>query len=220
MSNMSSNALVREQPRSRRAVLILCIAVIAAFLGIPERAAVASPLSRLDAAVRVSAGMGMLEERTYAYPGVDLVGTLRFGASMRGFVDLQLGYVPLDSHTYLADGRMMRAAMAGGTRLLTSGALRLGGVFALETITFHADPDVLTEHPGVDILVSRSRVVPALGLEMSYDVSASLAVGAFSRVDLAEVVLFREGDMDPQASGEEERARLVLFGLFAEVRIR
>jgi hypothetical protein len=145
---------------------------------------------------------------------VDLVGALRFGPARRGFVDVQVGYAPLDNHTFLADGRMIRLAMTGGARLLASGALRLSGTFALENLIFHADPDVLADHPGVDLLLSRGGLVPALGLEAGYDLGSSIAVGVFGRAGLGDVALFRDDD-----SGEEKRARLVLAGFFIEFRV-
>jgi hypothetical protein len=190
------------------------MAAIIAGLGALEGAAVADPLPRLGGAVRVWAGWGDFKELTWAYPGVDLVGTLRFGPARRGFVDLQIGYAPLDSHTFLSDGRMTRLAMTGGARLLANAALRLSGTFALETVFFHADPDILAEHPGVDLLASRSGVVPALGLEACYDLRSSMAVGIFGRAGLTEVTLFRD-----EVSGEEARARLLLAGFFVEFRL-
>jgi hypothetical protein len=209
-----------------RLVLFVWSAVIAAALGmIPESAAVARPLShqltRFDAAIRVSAATGRLAEITWAYPGVDLVGTMRLGPARRGFVELQLGYVPVDNHTFLADGRAVRLAVVGGARFLPGRTLRLGAAFAFETLFFHADPDVVNEHPGGDVLAPRVDFFPAAGLEVSYDLGAAVSVGVFGRVGLTEVTLFREGDVDPQATGGEEgRARLVLLGFFVQVRLR
>jgi hypothetical protein len=172
-------------------------------------------------ALRVSVATGHLAEVTWAYPGVDLLGTLRFGPARRGFVELQLGYVPVDSHTFLADGRAVRLAVAGGARFLPGRALRLGGSLAFEGLFFHADPDVVIEHPGVDLLASRTGFFPAAGLEASYDLSAAVLAGVFGRAGVTDVVLFREGDVDPEATGGEEgRARLVLVGFFVQVRLR
>lgn len=83
-------------PAAKTVILIARVAVLVTCLGAPAGTAVADPLPRLDAAVRVSAGWGTFEESTWAYPGVDLVGTLRFGAARHGFVDVQAGYTPLD----------------------------------------------------------------------------------------------------------------------------
>jgi hypothetical protein len=189
--------------------------VITAGLGTLEGAAVADPLPRLGAAIRVWAGWGDFQELTWAYPGVDLVGTLRIGAARRGFVDVQVGYAPLDNHTFVSDGRITRLAMTGGARLLASSALRLSGSFSLENVFFHADPDVLADHPGVDLLAPRGGLVPALGVEACYDLRSSIALGVFGRAALADVALFRDGD-----SGEEKRARLVLAGFFVDFRVR
>lgn len=197
-----------------KTALFACLVVFFAGLGGAQNTAGADPLPRLDGGLRVWAAWGTLEEMTWAYPGVDLVGTLRFGPSRRGFIDLQLGYAPLDNHTFLADGRMMRLGMAGGVRLLASKALRLSGMFALDVLAFHADPDVLADHPGVDLVASRGGVFPTLGLEASHDVRASMAVGVFGRAGLNQVALF------DQPGGEERRARLVLAGFFVEFRLR
>jgi hypothetical protein len=223
MSSMLSSAAFQAQaslhgpgqgrPWRRSSLVIVATLAIMAGLG-PARAA-ADPLPRLGGAVRVWAGWGDFEEFTWAYPGVDLVGTLRFGPALRGFVDVQIGYAPLDNHTFLSDGRMTRLAMSGGARLLSNGALRLSGTFALENLTFHSDAGLLVEHPGVDLLPERGGRVPALGLETCYDLRSYMAVGVFGRAALTEVTLFRDDD-----SGVEEHARLVLAGFFVEFRVR
>jgi hypothetical protein len=115
---------------------------------------------------------------------------------------------------------MVRLAVAGGARVGARGALRLAGVAALEYIAYHSDPDVLAEHPGVDLLVARGGLSPALGLEASLDVGASVAVGAFARASLTDLAVFREGDADPATAGDETRARLILAGLFVDFRLR
>lgn len=187
-------------------------AIAAAAILFASGAAAASP-PRLGASIRVSAGFGSLEEYTWAYPGADLVGTLRFGPRRRGFLDVQLGYSPLDNHTYLADGRMERLAVIGGTHILPGARLRLGAIFALEHIDFHADPDVLAEHPGVDILVGRGGLTPAAGLEAGLQLTGVTSVGVFTRVSLRRLELY-------DAGADVGRARLVLAGFFVESRLR
>jgi hypothetical protein len=197
------------------------IVFIALALGtlLSSRPASAESTRRLDVSVRVSAGFGAFEEYSWAYPGVDLIGGLRLGACGRALVELQLGYATLDNHTYLADGRLVRLGLAGGVRLLRAGALRLAGTFELDMLAFHADPDVLAEHPGVDILASRGDWVPAAGVQAVYEVTPVLALGLYARAGLSRVALFRENDVDPQAAGEETRARLMLAGVYAQFRV-
>lgn len=208
---------MRQLPRLWcRAVAVAIAAVF--FAASPSPAAAESPqdagLDRLGAAIRVSAGFGVLEEYSWSYPGVDLVGTVRFGPGRRGYVDLQLGLAPLDNHTYLADGRTTRAALVAGVRALGGNRLRAGGLFALEDIAFHADPDVLAEHPGVDLLVGRGGLTPAAGLEASYELGRATALGLFARASLTELTLF------DAPSGERATARLILVGFFIESRVR
>lgn len=178
-------------------------------------AAAAEPLDRVSAALRVSVGQGVLEgERTWAMPGVDLVGTLRFGPERRGFVDLQLGFSPLDNHTTLSDGRMNRIAVVGGVRLGERQRIRVGALLALEDISFHADPDVLAENPGVDLLVGRGDVVPTAGLEASLDVGAVTTIGLFARAGMTRLTLF------DTPTGDEGQSRLFLGGAFIELGLR
>ena len=199
----------------RAAALAIAAMFVAAW---PSPAAAESPedagLDRLGAAIRVSAGFGVLEEYSWSYPGVDLVGTVRFGPERRGFVDLQLGLAPLDNHTYLADGRTTRAGLAAGVRALRGHRLRAGALFALEDIAFHADPDVLAEHPGVDLLAGRGGLTPVAGLEASYELGRATALGLFTRASLTRLTLF------DAPSGERATARLILAGFFIESRVR
>ena len=163
-----------------------------------------------SASVRVAAAYGVLEETTWAYPEVDVVGALAIGE--RGYVALAAGLTPLDNHTYLSDGRVYRAAVAGGATVVRR--IRAAVALGLESVSFHADPDVLADHAGVDILASRGSVIPSAGLEVSRPIGASTVIGVFTRIGLRELTLFDTG------SGDRGRARLVLYGVFVELRIR
>jgi hypothetical protein len=165
---------------------------------------------RATLSMRVSAAMGTFGEATWAAPEVDLVPSLRLG---RGYAELQLGYAPLDNHTFLSDGRIVGLAAAGGICLLDGGALRLGGSLAVDSVAFHADPDVLTDHPGVDQLVRRGRTVAVAGIDASYALSAHLSLGLLARASLGRITLF------DTPSGDHQDARLVLVGGFAEMRL-
>jgi hypothetical protein len=183
----------------RRAVLLLFVLASPA-AGEPERAV----------AVRVSVAVGALEEATWLLPEVDLVGTLPIRE--RGFVTLAAGYASLDNHTFLADGRTFRLAAAGGATVF--GRVRAAAGFGLELVAFHADPDVLTEHPDVDILETRGGLMPSASLELSHPIGASTAMGVFTRVGLTRLTLFET------SSGERSDSRLVLAGAFIELQIR
>lgn len=197
----------------------IAFSILASAVALWSSGASAETPRRVDASVRVSAGFGALEEYAWAYPGVDLIGRLYLGARGRALVEMQLGYTPLDDHTYLSDGRMWRLALAAGARLAPRGALRVGGTVALEKYAFHADADLLIEHPGVDLRLPRGAWVPAAGVQAAYELTPVLALGLYARAGLTEVALFRENDQDPQATGPETRARLMLLGVFAELRV-
>jgi len=182
----------------RRAVLLL-VALATPAAGEPER----------SVSVRVSGAVGALEEITWAAPEIDLVGTLVRG---RGFLSLAAGYASFDNHTFLSDGRMLRLGVAGGASLVAG--VRAAATFAIEDVAFHADPDVLTRHPGVDLLARRGGLMPSAGLELSYPIGASTVIGVFTRLGLRELTLFET------SSGERGRARLVLAGAFIELQIR
>ena len=200
---------------ARRALVIACLA----WPCIWSAPAHAEDTPRAEVAVRVSAGLGAFEELTWAYPGVELVARMRLGASGRGLVEGALGFAPVDNHTYLSDGRMQHTSLGAGVALGARHALRLQGTASLGRLLFHADPDVLLEHPGVDLLLPRAAWVPIAGVQASYQVTSHLCLGAYARASLSQPVLFRENDQDPQATGAETRARLLLFGLFAEMRV-
>jgi hypothetical protein len=162
------------------------------------------------ASVRVGGAFGKLEELTWAAPEISLAGTLGIGA--RAFVVASAGYASLDNHTFLADGRAIRFAVAGGARVLER--VRAAATFGLELVAFHADPDVLAEHPDVDVIARNNAVLPSAGIELSRPLGASTAVGVFARIALRELTLFET------PSGDRDRARLVLAGAYLEVRIR
>jgi hypothetical protein len=158
--------------------------------------------------VRVAGAVGAFEEITWCAPEVDFVGTLRVRG---GFLAIAAGYASLDNHTFVADGRSFRLGVAGGMRF---GRVRAAAALGLEFVAFHADPDVLTEHPGVDILARRGGLLPTAGLELAYPIGASTAIGVFTRVGLRELTLF------DTAAGDRGRARLALAGAFIELQIR
>ncbi len=176
-------------------------------LVVSSASAMADP--EVSASVRVSGSYGVLEQKTWAYPEIELVGTLAFHE--RGYVSLAAGIGSLDNHTYLADGHIQRIEVGGG---VTLSRLRVGGTFSIDDFSFNSDPDVLTEHPGVDLVVRRYGLMPGVGAQVSYAFGKSTTVGAFTRVWLQELTLFET------SSGDRERARLVLFGAFVELKIR
>lgn len=191
----------------RLAVLAVLFTVSSA-----SRVATAGP-PRLEASVRLSGAVGVLEQMTWAAPGVDLVGTLRLGASRRAHFGVQLGYAPVDNHTFLSDGLLARAALMGGTEL-AAGKIGLDAIVAVDYVAFHADPDVLEDHPGVDLLARRDSIVPVVGVEAAYRVRDAMRLGLFARVGLSTIELFRDQD------GVSGDARLVLAGFFIEFRLR
>ena len=161
-----------------------------------------------EIAVRVSAAVGTFDEVTWTAPGVELVGRMSIGS---GFAAVTLGYVPIDSHVNLADGEIVHGALLGGARF---GRIDLAGIFDVGYVAYHGDPDVLVEHPGVDLVVRQGGVTPALGIEGSYRFSSMVAAGVFARAALRELVVYDGG------GGDVARARLILAGAFLELRLR
>lgn len=182
-------------------------AIIAALLAATTAAAAADPGGPVDASVRLSAGAGVLDELTWSAPGLDLAARARLDGLRLG---VAVGYAPIDNHTFLSDARVLRIAAAAG---FGSGDLAIDAVASVEQVAFHADPDVLAGLPDTDLLRRRSDALPALGIEASLKASARVSVGAFARVALARLELTGDGD------GGARRARLALFGLFAEYRM-
>ena len=125
---------------------------------------------------RVSAAVGELGEVTWSAPEVDLA--LRLPAGARGFVVAEVGYSTLDNHTFLSDGEDIRFEVSGGARV--SDRLRASGGLGLELIAFHADPDVETQHPGVDQLVHRRGTIPSANAALTYAIGASTTSSACS----------------------------------------
>lgn len=161
---------------------------------------------RFTPSVRVSAAFGALEEYTWAYPEVDGVVTLGLGD--RGYASALIGYTRLDNHTYLADGRSIRLALAGGVTVFER--VRAGATFSLELVSFDPDPDTLRNHPDVDIFTARGGVLPMGGLELSRAVGAT-RIGLFTRIALEDLRLF------DTPSGDRLDARLVLGGAYLEL---
>jgi hypothetical protein len=189
----------------------LAAAVIFVALATGSAAAEPEPATRpWSVGIRAAIGYGTMEETTWAYPEVDVVGTLRLGD--RGFISLAGGYTPIDNHTYLSDGRIYRLALASGGTI----AARVRGAVtvSLDSVSFHADPDAATEHPGVDILASRGGLLPMAGIEAAYPIGESTLVGAFVRVALRDLELY------DTPAGERGLARLWLPGVYIELTIR
>lgn len=157
--------------------------------------------------VRVSAGAGALKESTWTVPCVALVAR---HAVHDAFVQGELGYSPIDNSTYLADGQVIRLGFAAG---LERARVRAAGVIDIESIGFHADPDVLVDHPEVDIAPRRGGFVPTLGAETALRITDTVSAGAFARVALTRLELF------DSPSGDRGTARLVLAGVFLELRL-
>lgn len=177
-------------------------AIVLALGALGVRAAPAAAEPR--AAIRVGAGVGWLEQTTWAAPEVDLVGTFDVGA--RGEVAVAAGYLSLDNHTFLADGRAVRIAVTGGARL--SRCLRAAAGLDLAYVAYHADPDVLADHDDVDLLARRGGLMPGATVELARRIHRSTELGVFARVAFTELELF------DAPSGARERARLVLGGVF------
>lgn len=160
-------------------------------------------------AVRVSAAFGTMKQLTWEAPEVDLVATFPLGA--RGFVAVAGGYAIIDNHTYFADGRTGRLAVAAGGTL---GAVRIGGELGLELVGYHADPDLAAEQPDVDQLALQGGLLPTVGATASHRITDTTAIGVFVRVGLRELTLYET------TAGDRERARLVLGGAYLELAIR
>jgi hypothetical protein len=167
--------------------------------------------SRWNVGVRVAAAYGVLSEKTWAYPELDVLGEYRL--TPRAFVTFGGGYAPLDNHTYLADGRFYRLELAGGA-LLAHDDVRVTGAFGLESVTFHADPDVVTDHPGVDILASRSAVLPSVGVAATHRLTSFSDLGVYTRLALTKLELWTA------PNGDSDSARLWLAGAQLDVRFR
>jgi len=121
------------------------------------------------------------------------------------------GLTSIDNHTFLSDGRDYRFELSGGATVVQR--LRAGLLLGFESITFHADPDVLAEHPDVDILASRGSLIPTLGIALSYPVGSAL-VGVFNRAALRKLELF------DTPGGDSLSSRLLLFGAYVELRLK
>jgi hypothetical protein len=187
-----------RDPRSG-VTAILAAALLA--LLCPRAARADTP--RVAASARISGGIGAFGELAWSAPGVEAIGALWLGAARRGYVDVRLGFAALDCHTFVAE------------------RTRVAATLSLEQLFFYSDPDVLPEHPGVDLLAERGGLVPAAGIETSFEVRPALAVGAFARMSLTDIVQFRESETDPQlGDGEEGSAYLILAGLFFEFRVQ
>lgn len=161
----------------------------------------------LEIAVRVSAALGSFDEVTWTAPGVELAVTVPLGDA---FVTATAGYVPIDSHVNLADGEIVHGALIGGIR---RGPLHVAGIFDLSYVAYHGDPDVLVEHPGVDLIAREGGVTPSLGVEAGYHFNRTVAAGVFVRAALRELVVYDGGGEDVA------RARLILGGAFLALRI-
>ncbi len=170
-------------------------------------------MSTLEILVRISAAVGSFDEVTWTAPGVELVvraelGTVSLGD---GFVAVTAGYVPIDSHVNLADGEIVHGAVIGG---LQRGRVHVAGIVDVSYVAYHGDPDVLVEHPGVDLVKREGGVTPSLGIETGYRFSSTVAAGGFVRAALRELTVYDGG------GGDTVRARLVLVGAFLELRLR
>jgi len=161
-----------------------------------------------SASIRVGAAVGELSEPSWFLPEVDLVVHVPIG---RAFVSGTIGYAIPDDHTYLADGQDYRVVVEGGAR---AGKWRASGGLGLDYVLFHADPDVETDHPGVDQLVHRTAVLPTVNAEVAYAIGSATSIGVYGLVALRELRLF------DTPSGDHLDARLALVGAFIEVRLR
>lgn len=172
-----------------------------------EPAIVSSRDARI--AVRVHAAAGHFKEVTWTAPGVDLVGSLDVGA---GVVSIAAGYVPIDSHVFLADGEIVHGALAGGIPI--GDRVRAAAVFDLAYVAYHGDPDLLAEHPGVDLLTRNGGITPAAGFELAYRFTRVASAGLYARVALRKLTVFDDG------AGDRATARLILGGAFLELQLR
>lgn len=162
----------------------------------------------LEIAVRLSAALGSFDEITWTAPGVELVVRTPLDGA---FVAATAGYVPIDSHVNLADGEIVHGALLGGVRL---DRIELAGIFDVSYVAYHGDPDVLVEHPGVDLVKREGGVTPALGIDGRYRFNATVSAGVFARAALRQLTVYDGG------AGDVARARLILGGAFLELRLR
>ncbi len=169
----------------------------------------------LEILVRISAAVGSFDEVTWTAPGVELVVRVDLGTGSRtlgdAFVAVTAGYAPIDSHVNLADGELVHGAVIGG---LSRGRVHVAGIVDVSYVAYHGDPDVLVEHPGVDLVKREGGVTPSLGLESGYRFSSTVAAGGFVRAALRELTVYDGG------AGDTARARLILVGAFLELRLR
>jgi hypothetical protein len=188
------------------------LAATVMFVALATGSAAAEPVPTRpwSVGIRAAAGYGTMEETTWAYPEVDIVGKLRLGE--RGFISLAGGLTSIDNHTYLSDGRDFRLSLASGG--VVAARVLAAVTVSLDSVSFHADPDAATEHPGLDILASRGAVLPMAGVEVAYPVAESTVVGAFLRVALRDLELY------DTPSGDRGLARLWLPGVYVELTIR
>ena len=115
------------------------------------------------------------------------------------------------SHVTLAAGELAHGALSGG---IQRGPVRVAGVLDLSYVAYHGDPDVLVEHPGVDLVTREGGVTPSLGIESGYKFSRTVSAGGFVRAALRELTVYDGG------GGDIARARLILVGAFLDVRLR
>lgn len=164
-------------------------------------------MSLLEILVRISAAVGSFDEVTWTAPGVELGVRARIGDA---FVTATAGYVPIDSHVNLADGEIVHGAVIAGVQ---RGPAHVGGVLDVSYVAYHGDPDVLVEHPGVDLVKREGGVTLSLGIESGYRFSSTVSAGGFVRAALRELTVYDD-------AGDKARARLILVGAFLEVRLR
>jgi hypothetical protein len=173
--------------------------------------ALASPAAaERTASLRAGVAVGALDEMAWTWPAIEVAGS--FDVGTRAFVTAGIGYSSLDSHTFLSDGRTIKLAVAGGVRV--NPRVRVAATAGVELVAFHADPDVLANHPDVDQLERRTATLPSVGVDAAYRLGAVAAIGAHARIALTELTLF------DSPSGDRERARLVLAGAYLELSIR
>lgn len=158
---------------------------------------------------RVGAAFGSFEDLTWEAPEVDLALTFRIAP--RAFVSIAGGYAILDNHRLLSDGRTGRVELVGG--VMVDRCWRAGLTIGVVLAGYHTDPDLLVDHPGVDLVASRGGVFPTGGFELARRLTSTIEVGAFARIGLTELEVF-------EAAGETLDARLILGGAFVGFAIR
>lgn len=155
----------------------------------------------------MSAALGSFDEVTWTAPGVELVARVSVGDA---FVAASAGYVPIDSHVNLADGEIVHGAIYAGVQ---RDRLHVAGIFDLGYVAYHGDPDVLVDHPGVDLVAREGGITPSLGVEAGYRFTDTVSAGVFARAALRELTVYDGGGDDVA------RARLILGGAFLDVRL-